>query len=171
MIDEPPDRVELEPDNRELLEGSLLVEPSPFVGRVIFLSTPHRGSRLATLGPARLLGRMVRAPANVLNAIADLFADDPDAEVQRRLSRGGGSIGNMSPSSPFIQELAELPIAPEIHAHSIMGVKKGPKEEGGDGVVSYESAHLDDVESELVVKSGHSSQSNPIVVIGRCAAS
>jgi pimeloyl-ACP methyl ester carboxylesterase len=164
VIDEPPDQVELEPDNREILEGSLLVEPSPFVSRVIFLSTPHRGSRLATLGPARLLGRMVRAPANVVTAVGDLFADRPEAEVQRRLSRGGGAIGNMSPDSPFIQTLAELPIAPGIHAHSIMGVKKGPKEEGGDGVVSYQSAHLDDVESELVVKSGHSSQSNPVVI-------
>jgi hypothetical protein len=164
VIDESPDQVKLEPSNRELIEGSLLVEPSPFVKRVIFLSTPHRGSRLATLGPARLLGRMVRAPANVVTAVGDLFADDADSEVQRRLSRGGGSIGNMSPSSPYIQKLAELPIAPGIHAHSIMGVKKGPKEEGGDGVVSYQSAHLDDVESELVVKSGHSSQSNPVVI-------
>ena len=163
-IDEPPDRVELEPDNRALLEGSLLVEPSPFVGRVIFLSTPHRGSRLASLGPARLIGRMVRAPANVVTAVGELFADDPEAEVQRRISRGGGAIGNMSPSSRFIQTLGELPIAPSIHAHSIMGVKKGPKEEGGDGVVSYQSAHLDDVESELVVQSGHSSQSNPVVI-------
>ena len=164
VIDDSPDQVALEPENRELLEGSLLVEPSPYVGRVIFLSTPHRGSRLATLGPARLLGRMVRAPANVVTAAGDLFADDPDVEVQQRLSRGGGAIGNMSPRSPFIQTLAELPIAPGIHAHSIMGVRKGPKEEGSDGVVSYASAHLPDVESELVVKSGHSSQSNPVVI-------
>lgn len=70
----------------------------------------------------------------------------------------------MSPGSEFIQALASLPIASGVHAHSIMGVKKGPKEEGGDGVVSYKSAHLDDVESELVVESGHSSQSNPVVV-------
>lgn len=164
VIDQPPDQVELEPDNRVLLEGSLLVEPSPYVRRVIFLSTPHRGSNLATLGPARLLGRMVRAPANVLAAVGDVFADDPDVEVQRRLSRGGGAIGNMSPGSPFIQQLALLPIAPGVHAHSIMGVRKGPKEQGSDGVVSYQSAHLDDVESELVVQSGHSSQSNPLVV-------
>lgn len=164
VIDEPPDQVELEPDNRELLEGSLLVEPSPFVRRVIFLSTPHRGSHLATLGPARLLGRLVRTPANVVTAVGDLLADDPDAEVQRRLSRSAGAIGNMSPSSAFIQTLAELPIAPDVHAHSIIGVRRGPKEEGGDGVVTYQSAHLADVESERVVESGHSSQSNPVVI-------
>ncbi len=73
----------------------------------------------------------------------------------------------MSPDSEFIQLLASLPIAPGISSHSIIGVRgvrKGPNEEGGDGVVSYRSAHLEDVDSELVVESGHSSQSDPLVV-------
>ena len=82
----------------------------------------------------------------------------------RRLKRSTGSIGNMSPDNAFIKALAPLPIAPGVHAHSIIGVRKGPKEDGGDGVVSYRSAHLDDVESELVVRSGHSSQCNAAVV-------
>jgi pimeloyl-ACP methyl ester carboxylesterase len=164
VIDEPADQVALKPENREILEGSLLVEPSSFVKRAIFLSTPHRGSQLADLGLARLLGRLVRSPANLVAAVGDLFEDDPDSEVQRRLERGSGAIRNMSPASRFIQELASLPIAPGVSAHSIIGVQKGPKEEGGDGVVAYSSAHLDDVESELIVRSGHSSQSNPDVV-------
>lgn len=164
VIDRPPDEIELEPKNRELLEGSLLVAPSPFVNRVIFLSTPHHGSRLATLGLARLMGRLVRSPANIVDATRDIFRDDPEVEVQRRLKRSTGSVGNMSPDNEFIQELARSPIAPGVHAHSIMGVRKGPKEDGGDGVVTYQSAHLEDVESELVVRSGHSSQSNAEVV-------
>ena len=52
ISDEPPDRVELEPKNREILEGGLLVKPLPRVKRVIFLSTPHHGSPLAALGLA-----------------------------------------------------------------------------------------------------------------------
>lgn len=46
----------------------------------------------------------------------------------------------------------------------------GPVQLGGDGVVRYESAHLDGMESERVVQSGHSTQSDP-VTIKRCAAS
>jgi hypothetical protein len=37
----------------------------------------------------------------------------------------------------------------------------GPKEEGNDGVVAYTSAHIDEVVSELVVRSSHSVQGNP----------
>jgi pimeloyl-ACP methyl ester carboxylesterase len=164
VVDRPPDEVELESQNRELLEGSLLVEPSPYVKNVVFLSTPHRGSRLADFGLARLFGRFIRAPANLVAAAGDLFADDPADEEQRRIKNSRGSVGNMSPNSRFIQLLASLPIAPGISAHSIIGVRKGPIEDGTDGVVSYQSAHLDDVDSELVVRSGHSSQSNPAVI-------
>ena len=55
-----------------------------------------------------------------------------------------------------------LPIAPGVHAHSIIPVKgSGPVEDGNDGVVEYKSAHIDGVESELVVRSGHSTQATP----------
>ena len=40
----------------------------------------------------------------------------------------------------------------------------GPVEDGSDAVVRYQSAHLDGVASELVVRSGHSVQSNPKTV-------
>ena len=41
----------------------------------------------------------------------------------------------------------------------------GPVEDGSDGVVRYQSAHIEGVESELVVRSGHSVQSNPKAVL------
>jgi hypothetical protein len=37
----------------------------------------------------------------------------------------------------------------------------GPVESGDDGVVEYSSAHLPEAASELVVRSGHSNQSDP----------
>lgn len=37
---------------------------------------------------------------------------------------------------------------------------RGPAEEGDDGVVAYRSAHIDEAVSEVVVRSGHSVQSN-----------
>jgi hypothetical protein len=36
-----------------------------------------------------------------------------------------------------------------------------PKEKWNDGVVAYSSAHLEDVASELIVHSAHSTQSEP----------
>jgi hypothetical protein len=61
--------------------------------------------------------------------------------------------------------LAETPVAAHIPAHSIIAVQgEGPVEDGSDGVVAYKSAHIDGVQSELIVRSGHSVQSNPQAV-------
>ena len=46
--------------------------------------------------------------------------------------------------------------------NSIIAVEgDGPVEQGDDGVVKYVAAHIEPVESELVVKSSHSTQGNP----------
>jgi len=40
-----------------------------------------------------------------------------------------------------------------VRAHSIIPVKgDGPPEEGNDGVVEYKSAHIEGMDSELVVR-------------------
>jgi hypothetical protein len=68
----------------------------------------------------------------------------------------------MDASNPGLKSLAAMPIAPSVHAHSIIPVKgTGPVQEGNDGVVEYKSAHIDGVESELIVRSGHSTQATP----------
>jgi hypothetical protein len=43
----PFDEIELRPETRELLEKAVFFERLPFVERVVFISTPHRGSFLA----------------------------------------------------------------------------------------------------------------------------
>ena len=40
----PLEELKLSEESRQLLQESLFVEPLPFVSRVIFLCTPHRGS-------------------------------------------------------------------------------------------------------------------------------
>jgi hypothetical protein len=72
------------------------------------------------------------------------------------------ALDNMDSSNRFIKTLSATPIAPGVKVHSIIPVKgTGPVEEGNDGVVEYKSAHIDGVESELVVRSGHSTQARP----------
>ena len=68
----------------------------------------------------------------------------------------------MSPGHPFVRALIDLPIDPAIPAHSIIAVLgDGPVTGKTDGVVAYESAHIDGVESEKIIRSGHSTQGEP----------
>jgi len=44
----------------------------------------------------------------------------------------------MNPRHHFIRALQDIPMAPGIHAHSIIAVQgTGPIEDGDDGVVKY----------------------------------
>ena len=72
------------------------------------------------------------------------------------------AVDNMSPRHHFIRALADIPIAPSVTVNSIVAVEgDGPVEQGNDSVVEYSSAHIEPVESELVVKSSHSTQGKP----------
>ncbi len=132
------------------------VKPLPFVRRVIFLATPHRGSYLA--GPQivrRLAQRLVRLPSDVVRVGADLATLGPTGTLAS--GRVPTSIDNMSPGHPFIRALVEIPVSPAVTAHSIISVEgEGPLEDASDGVVKYRSAHVDGVATELVVQSPHS---------------
>jgi hypothetical protein len=67
------------------------------------------------------------------------------------------SIDNMSPGHPFIKALSEVPVTPKVIAHSIIAVDPDrPLDIAGDGVVKYMSAHIEGVDSELIVRSPHS---------------
>ena len=59
-----------------------------------------------------------------------------------------------------------MPLGNGIKGHSIIAINSNKKPpEGDDGVVEYKSAHVDYVESEFIVRSGHSSQSHPLVIV------
>jgi pimeloyl-ACP methyl ester carboxylesterase len=162
----PLDELRLQPETRELLRQSLFLEPEPFVGRVVFIATPQRGSYLAEYSLGRFVAGLVRLPFNLVRASGDIVTANPDAFRFDPTRTRFGSVYGMTPGSPLITGLAEVPVAPGIPVHSIIAVRgDGPVEDGSDGVVRYESAHIEGVESELIVRSGHSVQANPQTVL------
>ena len=145
----------------------LVVEPLPFVKQVIFLSTPHRGSFLSGWWGRNLVKLLVTLPASLIQTSIgyyDYFTDDVKKLVGGRKSVLT-SADSMSPDNPVLKSLAEIPLAPWVKGHSIIAVKgDGDPKLGNDGVVEYTSARLDGMESELIVRGGHSSQLNPLAI-------
>ena len=159
----PFDSLKLAPATRDLLQRSMFFTPLPFVGRVIFISTPHRGALMAGGRLAAIAASLVRMPAGILTNLAvAATAFDDDARIAALLRRPPTAVDNMSPSHPFVQITSSIPVPPQIPAHSIIAVKgHGPVEDGNDGVVAYRSAHIDEAASELVVRWNHSCQGQP----------
>jgi hypothetical protein len=126
---------------------------------VIFIATPHRGSLLANHWLGSLARRLVTLPENLLNMAGDLITLHGTDALPNRLPT---SVDHMKPSNPFLKTLASRPVAPGIYVHSIIPIKGGGSPaDADDGVVTYRSAHIEPVESELVVTSGHSTLGTP----------
>ena len=158
----PLDQLTMEPETRELFHRSLFVTPLPFVKRVIFISTPHHGSYQAALRLGRLSSWLVSLPGDLTKRTLNTFTQNQDKVLVQKMEKLPTSVDNMNPSHPFIKTLAAIPVAEGVAAHSIIPVLgDGPITSGDDGIVKYESAHIEGVESELVVRFGHSVQGHP----------
>jgi hypothetical protein len=162
MSNDSFDALDLDPDDRELLRKTVFMRPVPNVKRVIYLSTPHHGSYVAGSWIAHQAARLIALPANVTRIGASLLTRN-----RGRLNAGFSGIGTsvlgMTPGSPFIETYSSIPTLPAVKAHSVIAVTDPdePRDQATDGVVAYTSAHIDGVESEYVVTSGHSCQDNP----------
>lgn len=166
VLDQDFDEVELKAEDRERLRRNLFFTPLPSVTRVVFVSTPHRGSYLAGGFVRSLARRFMSLPAEAVQltgTLLQLQGVDPEPSRVRKLVPT--SLDGMSPKSRSLIALSGIPLAPGVRSHSVIAVKgKGPHESGGDGVVKYRSAHLDYADSEFVVRSGHSCQDQPSVI-------
>ncbi len=159
--------LDLKPKEQELVRQYAVIHPLPEVRRVIFIATPHRGSILAGSLARRMAARLVALPREVVQTATDLFNLSKRFSVagQVRSSMARTSIDSMAPDNPSLLAIAELPFPENVKAHSIIAISGDEQPpDGDDGVVSYKSAHIDGVESELVVPYGHSCQTEPLVI-------
>jgi len=162
----PFSEIKASPETRQLIQETMFFKPLPFVREVIFIATPHRGSFRVTNFVLNLVRRFVTLPVTVVRGVAEAVQDNPEALSQKTLRQLPTAVDNMRPGHPFAQTLSSLPIADGVTAYSIVAtLGDGPLTSRTDGVVAYESAHLDGVASEKIVRSSHSVQANPEAIL------
>jgi len=139
----PPVQVPMDSADRQLYERVLIFKHRAEVNRIIFISTPHRGSAIAS----NWIGRNGSALVELPPALKKLHAPT--------------SIDTLSPNDRFVRILNTLRIADHTPYYSIIGDRgRGDTPHSSDGVVPYWSSHLDGAQSERIVPSGHSAHEN-----------
>src|SRR5438045_5024962 len=122
------------------------------IKRVVFICTPHHGSKMASGGIGTFAIKLISLPTDLA---ATMKSEIPE-ETLRKINNGRlpNSVSNLKPNAPYLAVLNKQ----SIHApyHSIIGNrgKPGPLADSSDGVVPYWSSHLDGAQSELIVP-GH----------------
>jgi len=162
VTDVPFEKIDVSPETRALIQRGMFFEHQPFVTRVVFIATPHRGSFRVSSFVLGLVRKLVTLPLTVVSGVTELAAKNTGLPKEAAPT----AVDNMMPGNRFVRTLSASPIAPGVKAHSIIPVKnEGPPEGQDDGVVKYESAHLEGVVSEKIVRSTHSTQSIPATIL------
>lgn len=160
----PFEELQVPPERREKLRRTLFFSPIPSIARVVFIATPHRGSRMGDQLIGRVTSRLIRLPRTLRSAYREVLRINGRAFFTPMLSDGiPTSIEELRFDNPLLVTLGHLPRRQGVPVHSIIGRKDPltPVETSSDGVVPYESSHIDWAESEVVVTGGHMCQDLP----------
>jgi len=132
------------------------------INTAIFISTPHRGSSLATSLPG-LIGARLSACPRIIEELAKSFVTENidllKPEFAAFVANKVNSISTLRPDSPVTGMLANFPIDRHVTFHTISGIKRNPlgkiNEPPTDGIVPLSSAVLPGADCEVGVYSGH----------------
>jgi pimeloyl-ACP methyl ester carboxylesterase len=123
------------------------------IKRVVFICTPHRGSKMASGGIGELGIKLISLPVDLETTIKSEIPE----ETLRKINNGRlpNSVSNLKPDAPYLAVLNKESI--QAPYHSIIGNrgKPGPLADSSDGVVPYWSSHLDGAQSEVIVPGPH----------------
>lgn len=160
LTDRPFSELQADEATRARLSRTVYFQPNPSIRRVVTIGTPHRGSDYAN-DYTRWLGRkLITLPEMMVRATQGLTRNNPGFFKDTDLLTISTSIDSLAPTSPVLPLILKSPTAPWTRYHNIVGLVTqqgfvGSLAAGGDGIVSYASAHLEDVESEISVDADH----------------
>lgn len=139
------------------LLGALKFSPRPEVRRVIFIATPHAGSKVNSGSLHRLGLRLVRInefPTRIHDRL--MASNEPDFFEPLFVRGMPSSVDELRINGPLLTNLRELPLAPQVQGHSIIAVRaNAPAGNPTDGLVTLTSARLPGMASEKIVTCSH----------------
>jgi pimeloyl-ACP methyl ester carboxylesterase len=155
VLGKPLDQFKIDAEQQKTITESLVFTPCPYVSKVIFIATPHKGADLASNPIGRIGASMVDLPAK-LTAI-NLTTSDPENNGDKLVAHFPNSIDTLQPNAPVVVAMNKLPIVANVTYYSIIGDRgENNSPNSSDGVVAYSSSHLDGAKSEKIVPYWHS---------------
>ncbi|MEY4569177.1 MAG: hypothetical protein RLZZ398_616 [Verrucomicrobiota bacterium] len=156
MFTVTPEQMDMTPDHKHILTESSIFEHRPEIGRVIFISTPHRGSDLATNWIGKAFIHLVKIPDTLLSIGIEEARYKKHRAGEKHLDRFPDSIDTLAPNNDFVTAINTVPIKAGIPYHTIAGDRgHGDAPKSSDGVVPYWSSHQSGALSEKIVPTNH----------------
>lgn len=160
LSDKPFEDLAADEKTRQRLAETVFFRPNPSIRRVVMIATPHRGSDFANDYTRWLARKLITLPEMMLSETRQVTRENPGFFRNTELLTISTSIDSLSPDSAVLPVMLRSPRSDRTTYHNIIGLVSdegivGSLAGGSDGIVAYDSAHLDDVASEVVVESDH----------------
>lgn len=161
VFTKPIEQMRMSTKNYEYVTSRLRFENVPELKRAIFIAPVFGGSSFASRPVGRLSSSLVRIPQTNDSLRREILRENPPETLQPPFRRYGGfnGIDNLEPDNPMVLALRKTRPDTAVRFHTILGDNGRliPRLRGQitDGLVTYESGHLDGAESELIVKANH----------------
>lgn len=164
----------------EYFNNRFTLHALPQVDTAVFISAPFAGTDYADRWFSRFARRVVRLPLDITKTVTGAITNSGQMDSTEFQNSTIGSLylqngpSQLSDQSAFIRLTKELSINDNVIYHTIMGDRAGNAQnvQGNlvgqnfsDGIVPYDSSHLDGAFSETVITGGHSIHENPKTIL------
>jgi pimeloyl-ACP methyl ester carboxylesterase len=166
FLEDPKRLSKIDRDAAQAVRSYLEFKPKPYIERVIFVAVPHRGSSIADNWIGKIGRWLLSLPKTILQRTVTVAREARNIlrpDLQTAFDAGqASSISGLSEKSPALQGLSRTTISKDIPFHSIIGDRgRGDTPNSSDGVVAYNSSHVDGAQSELIVPADHTAHAHP----------
>ncbi len=149
----PLETLRTTPEMKSRLSERLFFDPHPMASRVVFIATPHQGSRTASRGIGQLASALVVASDRSMERLLEC---NPGAFKDSVSTGFPNSIEMLDPNQPFLAAIDSLRLSERVPVHTILGTGNVMVGHGrSDGVVSIDSAVHKRSESEVRAATTH----------------
>ena len=123
IFETPIDEMKIQKEDKKMLNDALIFESLPFVKRVIFMSTPHRGSEMTHWATMRIAVNFINLPMQFVKKMGDVAQN---VKMKEGVLKGSNKslkdlqgVDGLDPQNVVMRYLAEQPLNAKYH--SIIG--------------------------------------------------
>lgn len=158
-------------DQRQAINDRLMLSALPQVDEAVFISAPHRGTDYADRF-TRAARRVIRLPVELTKSITGALNSEGSAQSFLGSLYLQNGASRLSDRSSFVALTEDVQISPSVRYHTIVGNHRGDQDSVdtvgaaiSDGVVPYDSSHLEGAASETIITGRHNIHENPKTIV------
>lgn len=160
LTDRPFSELKATPQEQEKLAKLYFFNANPSIKRVVTIGTPFRGSENSTEAVRYAGQKFIKMPAAMVELTNKVIRDNPGYFTSTKLLTMATSLDSLAKDDPLFPVMLQAKHGSGTTFHNIVGNKPRTTfadrlREDGDGIVSLESARVDDVKTQIEVEADH----------------